>query len=219
MFRMGTSFWNSDGVRTNQLVVMNISLKAALTLALSISVATAGLKAQAAPEAAQSEELQPRIIGTTGTMKIGFAGYADRFFSSENSFSTNYTAQVDIGRFIARKLAVRGGLAGTGNFGGGESDLPTGRGAPALYAFGGVLYYFAPQSMWSIYSGGEYWAQLTQRADPDAGSVVAKLGIEGAVSSRVSIFVDGGYGFGLTKGEDDELLTRFVGQIGLRLKL
>ena len=166
------------------------------------------------------EDLQPRIIGTEGTTTIGIAGYVDKFFSSERLFQTNYTAQIDVDRFVAKKFVVRGGLAGSGRFGGEDADeLPTGSGAPALHAFGGLLFYFTPQSIVSLYSGGEYWAQLTQRADRDAGSIVGKLGAEGAFSSRVRLFVEGGYGLALTKGDERERVSRFVGQIGIRLKL
>lgn len=200
--------------------VMTVSTKtAALALWLSMSVAAVDLRAQDAPARTQPEELQPRVIGTAGTTMVGIAGFVDKFFSSERVLPTNYTAQIDIGRFVTQKFTARGGLAGTGSFGGDSDELATGSGAPALHAFGGVLYYFTPQSMWSAYSGAEYWAQLTQRTDPDAGSVIGKLGIQGAVSSRVSLFIEGGYGVGLTKGEEEETLSRFVGQLGVRLKL
>ena len=54
--------------------------------------------------------------------------------------------------------------------------------------------------MISLYGAGEYWAQLTQRAEQDAGSIVVKLGLHAALSSRASLFAEGGYGFGLTRG-------------------
>jgi len=166
-----------------------------------------------------SEDVEPRIIGAAGTTMIGLSGYVDRFSSPETRLPTNISVQVDVGRFVTRNFVVTGGIGGSGSFGGDDSDeLPTGSGAPAFHVFGGLLYYFTPRSMVSFYSGGEYWAQLTQRADRDAGTVVGKLGVQGAVSSRASLFVEGGYGIGLTRTEDDDLLSRLVGRIGFRLK-
>jgi hypothetical protein len=151
---------------------------------------------------------------------VGVAGYVDRFFSSERLFPTHYTAQIDVGHFVTQRLVARGGVSGSGSFGGEDADdLATGSGAPALHAFGGLSLYFTPDSIVSLYSGAEYWAQLTQRGESDTGSIVGKLGLQGAVSSRVSLFLEGGYGFGLTKGEEGERISRFVGQIGVRLKL
>jgi hypothetical protein len=80
------------------------------------------------------------------------------------------------------------------------------------------LYYFTPQSIVSAYAGVDYWAQLTQRAEADAGSIVGTLGLQGAMSSRVSAFVEGGYGPALTRGDDDERLWRVIGRVGVRLK-
>ena len=189
-----------------------------MPLCLVVGVAAAHAQVPSAPADAVSEEIEPRAIGTAGTMMVGLAGYVDRFSSSERDLPTNYAAHIDVGRFVTGKIVARGGLVGTGSFGGDADDLPTGSGAPALHAFGGVLFYFTPESIVSVYSGGEYWAQLTQRAEEDAGSIVGKLGLQGALSSRASLFIEGGYGVGLTRDEDDELVSRFVGQVGIRLK-
>ena len=178
-------------------------------------VAFAQAPAANAPSA--SEETEPRIIGTTGTTMIGAAGYVDRLSSSEDVFPTNYTLHVDAGRFIASRIVVRGGLVGTTSLGA-EEELPTGPGAIALHALVGGLYYFTPRSMASLYVGGEYWAQLTQRATSDAGVMVGTLGVQGLVSSRASVFIEGGYGVGLTRGDDGELRSRIVGRAGVRLK-
>jgi hypothetical protein len=72
--------------------------------------------------------------------------------------------------------------------------------------------------MASLYAGGEYWAQLTQRATSDAGVMVGTLGLQGLVSSRASVFIEGGYGVGLTRGDEGELRSRIVGRAGVRLK-
>jgi len=148
---------------------------------------------------------------------IGAAGYVDRFSSSEDTFPTNYTLHVDVGRFISSRIVIRGGLVGTASVGA-EDDLPTGPGASALHALVGGVYYFTPRSMASLYAGGEYWAQLTQRATSDAGVVVGTLGMQGLVSSRASVFIEGGYGVGLTRGDEGELRSRIVGRAGVRLK-
>jgi hypothetical protein len=184
-----------------------------------LAIALLAIGATAAHAQGESEDIEPRNIGTAGTMMIGLAGSLDRFSSPELDLPTNYSAHVDLGRFITRRIVARGGVVGTGSVGGDDADeQPTGSGAPALHVFGGVLYYFSPQSILSFYTGGEYWAQVTQRADRDAGSIVARAGVEGAVSSRASIFIDGGYGVGLTRDDDGERLSRFLGRVGVRLK-
>jgi hypothetical protein len=66
---------------------------------------------------------------------------------------------------------------------------------------------------------GDYWGQLTQRGERDRGSAVGVLGAEGALSSRASVFVEGGYGMGLRRGAEGELLTRITGRVGFRLRL
>jgi hypothetical protein len=188
----------------------------ALVLLTAVAAAAHG---QSASDQPASEDIEPRVIGTAGTTLIGFAGFVDRLSSSERAFSTNYTAQVDVGHFITRAMVVRGGLSGSGSFGGDDADeIANGSGVPAVHAFAGLFYYFRPQSLLSLYSGGEYWAQLTRRADGDAGAVVGTLGLQGVVSSRASLFVEGGYGMGLTRGDEGETVSRFVGRIGVRLK-
>jgi hypothetical protein len=165
------------------------------------------------------EDLEPRIIGTKGTTLASVSGYVDQFFSSERDLPFNYSAQVDVGRFLSNAFVVRGGLRGTGSAGGDEEEnLLTGSGAPALHVFGGLLYYLSPRSLVSMYAGAEYWAQLTQRESPDAGSVVGTIGVEGALSSRASLFLEGGYGMGLRKNTDDVRVRRILGQVGVRLR-
>ncbi len=192
----------------------------ALVLAFLVGAASAvHAQTESAPEQARTEETEPRSVGSPGMLMVGVSGYLDRFFSSEETFPTNYTAQVDVGRFLTRRFVVRGGIAGTGSYGGDESEsAATGVGAPALHAFGGLLLYFSPQSMVSFYSGAEYWAQLTRRADRDAGSVLAALGLEAAMSSRVNVFMEGGYGVELTAGDAGERRWRLIGRVGIRLK-
>lgn len=189
------------------------------TIALVLLTTAATVTAQSTSDQPTSEDIEPRVIGTSGTTMIGVAGYVDRLSSSERAFSTNYTAQVDVGRFITRTVVVRGGLSGSGSFGGEDAGEPaSGSGVPALHTFVGLFYYFTPQSILSLYSGGEYWAQLTQRADKDAGSIVGTVGLQGVVSARAGLFIEGGYGMGLTKGEEGDMVSRFVGRIGVRLK-
>jgi hypothetical protein len=181
---------------------------------------TAGpVGAQESPSAApqRREELEPHVIGTKGTTAIGFGGYLDRTYSSERVLPTNYTIQIDAGRFVTKRVVVRGGLSGSGSVGGDDADdRPTGLGAPALHGSAGLFYYLKPQSMWSPYAGAEYWIQLTQRGTDDKGAAVGTLGLEGAVSRRLAIFLEGGYGLGLTG--PDEKTNRVVARVGMRLK-
>jgi hypothetical protein len=195
--------------------------RSALTLVLVLAAAAAAA-AQTDPLPPQNvaEDIEPRIIGRRGLTSIGIGGFVDRFSSSETLFATNYTAQVDVCRFLTRRIAVRVGAVGTGSFGGEEDDdLPAGSGAPSVQASSGVLFYFTPQKMASFYVGGEYWAQLTRRVAGDTGSLLGVAGIHAAVSSRASVFIQGGVGGRIARGDEGELLTRIVAQLGIRLKL
>jgi len=187
---------------------------------LAGQAAVALAQSDPAPSQTVPDELEPRIVGRRGTTWVGFGGFVDKFSSTESVFPTHYTAQVDVCRFLTKRIAVRAGGVGSGSFGGEEQDDPlTGSGAPAFHASGGVLYYFTPLKMASVYLGGEYWAQLTQRESGDTGSLVGVAGLHAVVSSRASFFVQGGFGGRIARGEDDELLTRLVAQLGVRLKL
>ena len=202
-----------------------ISRRAGLCCAV-VLLSSSSVLAQAPPvpppTVSVEEDVEPRIIGRPGTTLIGFSGFADRAFSTETLMPLNYVVQADAVRFVTGHLAIRLGAAGSGSLGGSEDDqaaLPAGTGAPALRAFGGGIYYLRPKSMISLYGAGEYWAQLTQRSEKDAGAIVFKLGVHAAVSSRASLFVEGGYGVGLTRGTGDELVTRLSGQVGFRLRV
>jgi hypothetical protein len=168
---------------------------------------------------AQSEDIEPRTVGGRGATFVGLSGFVDRFSSSEEALPLNYIAQVDVCRFITNRFALRVGAVGSGSLGGeSPEDLATGSGAPSLHAAAGLLYYFTPRSMMSLYVGAEYWAQLTQRAERDTGSVLGTAGLQAALSSRASFFLQGGVGARLARGEDDELVSRIVAQAGVRIK-
>jgi hypothetical protein len=195
-----------------------------LTALTALAASTASAVAQTSPVPAPivSEEIEPRIVGRRGTMSVGISGFADKFASTENVFATNYVAQIDVCRFVTRRFAVRGGIVGSGRFGGDDSDdaaLPVGSGAPSMQAAGGVLFYFTPQKLASFYLGGEYWAQITQRVAGDTGSLVGVAGLHATLSSRASLFVQGGVGGRIARGDEGELLTRIVAQVGVRIKL
>ena len=168
------------------------------------------------PAAAQ-EDIEPRTVGGRGVMSIGVAGFIDKVSSSEETFPTHLTLHVDVNRFLTGRFAVRGGVIGSTTFGD-DDEVPTGPGAAALHAFGGLFYYFTPQSILSAYAGGEYRAQLTHRAERDSGTMLGIGGVQATLSSRASVFVQGGFGRRLTRGDEDELQTRIAGEIGLRFK-
>lgn len=171
------------------------------------------------PAIAQTEDVEPRTVGGPGVTAIGVAGFIDTLASSEDRFPLRVTAQVDVTRFLTRHLAVRGGVIGSESFGGDDpEDRPTGPGVPSLQAAVAGLFYFTPEAMLSFYTGGEYRAQLTSRADRDAGTMLGKAGLHGAASSRVGVYVEAGYGLRLTRGDDDERQTRVVGAVGVRIK-
>jgi hypothetical protein len=166
-----------------------------------------------------NEDVEPRVVGARGRTAIGLAGYADRIASADDDLPFHLTLQVDVSHFLTTRIAVRGGVVGSGALGGDPDDVPAGIGVTALHAFGAASYYFTPGSMASVYAGAGYWAQITAREGPDAGSILGLGGMEAALSSRATVYVEGGYGFGLTQTDDGATRRRFVARIGVRVKL
>jgi hypothetical protein len=174
---------------------------------------------------AQTEDVEPRIIGERGVTLLGLSGSLSRFFSSEALMAGTYTVQADGHRFVTSKIAIRFGVVGSDAFGGDsdedddeDEDAAVTTPNTALEALGGAVYYLTPASIWSFYGGGEYRARITNRETDDIGSANAIVGLQGALSSRASFFVEGGYGFRLRRGDEGELQTRIVGQAGVRFR-
>lgn len=163
------------------------------------------------------EDIEPRVVGSTGTTMAGMSGFIDRFSSSEDDFPWRVSLYFDLSRFVTSKIAVRGGLVGATTFQD-EDDESVGSSASSLHAFASTLYFFTPQSMVSLYSGAEYRAQLNRRAERDAGTVLGVGGVQAMLSSRAGLFIEGGYGVHLTKGDEGERLTRLTGQVGFRIR-
>jgi hypothetical protein len=166
-----------------------------------------------------NEDVEPRVIGRPGTTAIGLGGYADRITSEDDNLPLNLTLQVDVSHFLTKHIAARAGVVGSGALGGDPDELPAGVGVPSLHAFAAANWYFTPQSMASFYAGAGYWAQITARDGPDRGSILGLAGVEAALSSRATVFVEGGYGIGLTKTDDGATRQRFVARLGVRVKL
>ena len=165
-----------------------------------------------------TEETEPRRVGSRGSTTIGFAGFLDRTYSSEELLPLFVTAQLDVGRFLTHRIAVRAGVVGQGRFGG-ETELETtGADASALHVTIGGQFYFTPASLLSLYSGVDYRYQLTTRREGDAGFLIPKIGLEGTLSSRASFFAEGGFGIAVRRGSEGELKTRVSGQLGLRIR-
>ena len=187
--------------------------RAALVLLLVTSTT-----ASAQGNAPAGEDVEPRTIGSSGTLLVGGAFHFDRVYSSERLLPLNFTLMGDVTKFVTPRLALRGGIVGSGSRGGDDAEeRPTGVGVAALHGHGGLFFYLTPRSMWSLYVGGGYSSQLTQRDANDRGTVLGTLGLEGAISSRVHLFVDAAYGTGLSRG--DENTTRLTTYAGLRLRL
>lgn len=167
--------------------------------------------------ASAQEDIEPRVVGAAGTTSAGISGFIDHFNSSEDAYPWRASLYVDLNRFVTSKIAVRGGLVGTTTFDD-EDDDTTGSAAASVHALASALYFFTPQSIASFYSGAEYRAQLSRRADRDAGTVLGVGGVQAMFSSRAGLFVEGGYGIRLTRGDEGETLTRITGQIGLRIR-
>lgn len=180
-----------------------------------ILVVVAGLSISSAAWA--QEEIEPRVVGASGTMMAGVSGFIDKFSSSEDDYPWRVALYFDVSRFVTSKIAVRGGLVGATTFQD-EDDESSGSSASSIHGFASVLYFFTPQSMASFYSGAEYRAQLNRRADRDAGTLLGVAGVQAMLSSRAGLFVEGGYGIRLTDGDEGEKLTRLTGQIGVRIR-
>jgi hypothetical protein len=209
--------------RRRNLLILAFALGAAVPAGAQVPASADGQASAVTPAedptVTPSEDIEPRIIGAPGTTSLGFSGYADTVRSADEVRPFNLSLHVDVTRFLTAKIAVRGGVAGSATFGGDPDDLPEGVGMPALHAFGAGLYYFTPRSMASFYAGAGYWAQITARDGPDNGFVIGLGGLEAAVSSRALVFVEGGYGFGLSRTTDGSTRQRLVGRVGVRLKL
>lgn len=148
----------------------------------------------------------------------GFSGDIDRFFSSERGLPFNYSMQIDVGRFVTMALAFAAACAAVA-----ASEETTQKiSQPARACRAARLRRPAPLLHTTVdasfYAGADYWARITQRDSPDAGTIIGVAGVQGALSSRVSLFLEGGYGAALQKNDDDVRVTRIVGQIGVRLK-
>ena len=88
-----------------------------------VALLLAAISAMAAmPALAQSEEIEPRTIGERGTTLVGLAGFIDKFYSSEEVLPINYSAQIDVARFVTNRFAVRGGQVETGSVRGENTD-------------------------------------------------------------------------------------------------
>ena len=185
-------------------------------IALLLVTSTAASAQVTAPVV--NEEIEPRTIGGKGTLLVGGAFHFNRVYSSERLLPINFTVVGDVTKFLTPRFALRGGIAGSGSRGGDDAEeRPVGVGVAALHGHGGLFFYLTPASMWSLYLGGEYSSQLTQRDANDRGTVFGTLGLEGAISSRVHLFVEGAYGSGLSRG--DEKTTRLTSYAGLRVRL
>lgn len=196
-----------------------ISLACALAAAAHGAVVVHAQDDTAAKATTVDEEIEPRVVGRQGLTTIGFGGYLDRFFSPEAVLTGHYMVQVDGAHFLTGRIALRGGVAGVGIFGGGDDEGGSGPGAPALHGFGGALFYFTPSSMLSPYVGADYWLQLSRRGEGDPGVLFGTAGLHAAISSRASAFFEAGMGAALTRGSAGERLTRIAGRIGIRIRL
>jgi hypothetical protein len=183
----------------------SIAAAALLVLSLTASVASA------------QDEIEPRTIGVRGRVTFGVAGFVDRVASAEDDFPAQATLHVEVSRFVTRRIAIVGGVIGSTSLGDDEESTG-GPGVAALHARGGALFYFSPDAMVSAYAGTEYRAPLTGRAEREPGSVLGLGGFQAAVSSRASIFVQGGYGARLTRGDEGELQTRLTAEVGFRIR-
>ncbi len=172
--------------------------------------------AQSPPSA--DDELEPRVVAAAGVTTLGLSGFIDKVSSAEDAYPWTATAQFDVTRFLTRRLAVRIGLVGSTTADGLDDDERIGAAAPAFYATAAALVYLTPSAVISPYLGTEYRARLTERGGKDTGIALGLAGFQASISSRASVFAEAGYGLHLTRGSDDELRTRFVTAVGVRVR-
>jgi hypothetical protein len=196
------------------MVFSRSGIRAACLLAILASSATES-SAQSEPV---GEELEPRVVGATGVTTMGLSGFIDKVSSSEDAFPWRATGHLELTRFVTAHFAARLGVLGSSTADGLDDDERIGAAAPAFHATVAALAYFTPGAVISPYVGMEYRARLTERPEKDAGTVLAIGGVQAALSSRASVFVESGYGIDLTRGSDDELRTRFTTSFGVRIR-
>lgn len=194
-----------------------VTVKRIVLSSLCVAACILPASAQTTASQSESEDVEPRIIGAPGTTLIGISGFADHFLSRSRDLPLNYSIELEVAHFVSRRVAAYGGLSGAGSLGGDVEEEVSGVGASALHLFGGGRVYFTPQSMASVYAAADYWTQVTDREDGDAGSIVGKIGGQAAISSRASVFAEAGYGIGLTALRDGRVV-RMLARIGVRFK-
>ena len=167
-----------------------------------------------------NEDVEPRVVGAPGRTSIGLAGYADRITSEDDDLPFHLTLQVDVSHFLTTRIAVRGGVVGSGALGGDPDDVPTGIGVTALHAFGAGELLLHAAGRWPASTP----APATGPRSPPATAPTAARSSASAAWRRRSrrarrVFVEGGYGLGLTRTEDGATRQRFVARVGVRVKL
>lgn len=192
--------------------------KCVRVLCVLAAVAVNADRASAQSTSSADDELEPRVVGAAGVTTLGLSGFIDKVSSSEDAYPWQATAQFDLTRFLTRRLAARIGLVGSTTADGLDDDERIGAAAPAFYANAAALVYLTPSAVISPYLGTEYRARLTERPEKDAGTVFGLGGVQASMSSRASVFAEAGYGLDLTRGSDDELRTRFVTSVGVRVR-
>jgi hypothetical protein len=176
----------------------------------------ASARAQAAAPARQD-----RQVGRAGAVQLGVSGFLDKFFtSSDTTQPAFYNVSFDVGKFMTDRFVAKAGIVGSGTFGGASGGVDTGGGGAQLFGQAGLLFYVSPGSVTSPYLGAEYSTVLTNRQSGDNGTILAKVGVQTALSARSSIFFEGGYGFAVSapsfQGVASERTQQFTGQFGLR---
>lgn len=173
------------------------------------------LLAHAGPAAAQTDETT-RQVGRKGARQVSLSfatitqiiSVGDEFgLSGGTSSSTSMFGAVDFGRFVTERLVLSFGIQGSGTIAEGQS--------PLFYSQAGFLYYFTPQQVMSTYLGGDLSVPLTTiNGERPSSEAVGKVGVQAALKSNASIFVEGAYG-----GAFDAFGSRgsFRTQLGLRM--
>lgn len=156
---------------------------------------------------AQSAE-GARSVGRKGATQLGIQFTTTTSLSTSGDGSvastTNLFGGIDVGRFVTDKFLTRFGLSGFGQVGGQSFDFGDGSsssGSNVSFNFlGGALFYLTPQKPQSFYIGGDISVPVSSSGTGNP-NVNGRLGIQAAIRSNASLFVEGGYGATLSSNK------------------
>jgi hypothetical protein len=179
-------------------------------------VTTIVLAAAVGTASAQTPE-PAKMVGRKGATQMGISFSTTTPVAlteaGTQTGATTLNGSIDIGRFVTNKLVTRFGVFGSGSFGGQRSG---GSSPVSFMLLGGVLYYFTPDKVSSLYLGGDSSVAVSSVGSGDP-NVNGRLGVQTAIRHNASFFVEGGYGGALTSSEGGSRGGSLMTNVGIRV--